>query len=267
VDIRVGEKTYEIADGGLVDWTQQLPQNHKNGMLISGFGFDLMYRILNGRDRATHIVIDVFANEDTNRYLCSMRDPERTREKILRKSGVLFNTRGYKATSISDITEATGLTKGAIYRHFKSKQGLEKETLLHLSEIMFEKLRSRVKSELTAPAKLRAVLKFFESYVTEPEIKGGCPLMNAAIEVDDAHPVLRKTATRVLDGLTGSVETILKNGIRYGQLRKDVDVTQYATLFVASLEGAIMMSKLRGNNDDIRRIIKHLERELKKIEL
>ena len=42
-----------------------------------------------------------------------MRDPQGTRETILKKSGVLFNTQGYKATSISDITEATGFTKGA----------------------------------------------------------------------------------------------------------------------------------------------------------
>ena len=56
-----------------------------------------------------------------------MRNPEQTREKILKKSGLLFNTQGYKATSISDITSATGFTKGAIYRHFKSKEELEKE--------------------------------------------------------------------------------------------------------------------------------------------
>ncbi len=196
-----------------------------------------------------------------------MRDPDKTKAKILRKSGVLFNTHGYKATSISDITDATGLTKGAIYRHFRSKEDLEKETLLHLSGIMYEKLRTLIKSELRAPAKLRAVFRYFESYVTRPVVKGGCPLMNVAIEADDAHPTLRKTATGILDTLTGSVEAILKNGIRYGQIRKDTDTQYYATVVVASLEGAIMMSKLRGNNDDIRRVVKHLDRALKKIEL
>lgn len=48
VDIRVNGKTYEIADGGFVDWTQQLLQNKKERMLSTGFGFDLMYRILSG---------------------------------------------------------------------------------------------------------------------------------------------------------------------------------------------------------------------------
>lgn len=195
-----------------------------------------------------------------------MRNPEVTREKILRKSGVLFNTKGYKATSISDITTATGYTKGAIYRHFESKEALEKETLFHLSSLMFAEVRMRVKKALTAPDKLRAVFAYFESYVTDPLVKGGCPLLNAAVEADDAHPALRKTALQILDILRQSVVTILENGIRYGQLKQGLDVEYYATLIIASTEGAIMMSRLRGNNDDMRRVIRHLEKVLKEIE-
>ena len=59
---------------------------------------------------------------------------------------------------------------------------------------------------------------------------------------------------------------ILKNGIRYQQIRKDTDTEYYATIIIASLEGAIMMSKLRGNNHDIKRVIKHLESLLGNIE-
>lgn len=48
VNILMKGKTYEIGDGGFVDWTQQLLQNKKERMLSTGFGFDLMYRILKG---------------------------------------------------------------------------------------------------------------------------------------------------------------------------------------------------------------------------
>jgi hypothetical protein len=48
VDIKVNGKNYEIADGGFVDWTQQLLQNKKERFLITGFGFEFMYRIMNG---------------------------------------------------------------------------------------------------------------------------------------------------------------------------------------------------------------------------
>ena len=70
-----------------------------------------------------------------------------------------------------------------------------------------------------------------------------------------------------MDILRDSVMTILKNGIRFGQLKKNIDVESFATVVIASLEGAIMMSKLRGNNDDIRRVTASLERQLDEIEV
>lgn len=198
--------------------------------------------------------------------LC-MRNPEVTKETILRQSGILFNTQGYKATSISNITDATGLTKGAIYRHFTSKDELEIETLNHLSTIMNEKVRQRVKEQATAGNKLRAVVQFFESYISNPPVEGGCPLLNAAVEADDAHPELRKTAVKILSGLRSSLVSILEKGIYYKQLKKGIDKDLYATLIIAALEGAIMMSKLSGNDDDIKRIIRHLEKQIAEIEI
>lgn len=196
-----------------------------------------------------------------------MRNPEVTKETILKKSGILFNTQGYKATSISNITDATGLTKGAIYRHFTSKDDLEIETLAHLSDIMNEKIRERIKAQATAGNKLRAVVKFFESYISNPPFEGGCPLLNAAVEADDAHPELRKEALKILNGLRSGLISILEKGIYYKQLKRGIDKELYATLIIASLEGGIMMSKLSGNDDDIKRTIKHLEKQISEIEI
>lgn len=48
VDIQLKDKIFEIGDGGFVDWTQQILQNKKERFLISGFGFELMHRLING---------------------------------------------------------------------------------------------------------------------------------------------------------------------------------------------------------------------------
>ncbi|HEY8512276.1 MAG TPA: TetR/AcrR family transcriptional regulator [Cyclobacteriaceae bacterium] len=196
-----------------------------------------------------------------------MRNPEYTRSRILQRSAVLFNTRGYQATSVSDITDATGFTKGAIYRHFKNKEELERQSLATMAEAMYDKLRAVVKPQPTAGKKLRALFGFFESYITDPPFKGGCPLMNAAIESDDAHPVLKREALKILDTLRKSIVTIIENGVKYKQIKPGVDAEFYATLIIASLEGAIMMGRLQGNNNDIRRILKHLTAQLTEIEL
>jgi TetR/AcrR family transcriptional repressor of nem operon len=195
-----------------------------------------------------------------------MRNPSATKGAILHHAGGLFNLQGYKATSISDITVATGYTKGAIYRHFKNKEKLEEQSLVYLMGVMFEKLRVQIKEKQTASDKLKAIIYFFESYVTKPPIKGGCPLLNVAIEADDNSPHLRKRAHAILDVLKESIIVILDNGIKFEQIRKDIDKEYYATVIIASLEGAIMMSKLSRTNHDIGMIIRHLEATIKTIE-
>lgn len=196
-----------------------------------------------------------------------MRNPEVTKETILKKSGILFNTQGYKATSISNITDATGLTKGAIYKHFSNKTELEQQTMAHLSGLLFTKMRDIIKNEKTAGDKLRAIFSFFETYISNPPLQGGCPLLNAAIESDDNHPSLRKESLKTLTTLRQSVMHILDKGIEHKQIKPDIDKDFYASLIIAGLEGSVMMSKLEGNNTDIVRMIKHLNKQLTEIEI
>jgi AcrR family transcriptional regulator len=196
-----------------------------------------------------------------------MRNPIETKGAILHHAGNLFNLQGYKATSISHITEATGLTKGAIYRHFKNKEKLEEQSLVYLTGVMFEKLKTEIKQQNNAIDKLKAIIHFFESYITKPPIKGGCPLMNAAIEADDQSPHLRKKAYTILEVLKESIVTILSNGQKFSQIKKNIEKEYYATIMIASLEGAIMMSKLSRTNHDIRMVISHLEKMIEEIKV
>jgi TetR/AcrR family transcriptional regulator, transcriptional repressor for nem operon len=187
-----------------------------------------------------------------------MRQPEITKDLILYKAGTLFNTKGYKATSISDITKATGLTKGAIYRHFTNKQSLESEAFEYLMSIVFTKLNKKIKAADNAKDKIYSVLSFFESYILKEPIKGGCPLLNVAIEVDDSNSLLKQQAQKVLDNLKLSVFKVLDNGIKFKQIKKDTNKQQITILLIAGIEGALMMSKLMGNNKDIKVMIKQL---------
>ena len=196
-----------------------------------------------------------------------MRNAEATKNKILTKSANLFNTQGYKATSISDITKATGLTKGAIYRHFESKQDLEQQALRQLSKLLFSHLSEDIKKAKTFQTKFDAIFKFFENYMDSPYYEGGCPLMNVAIEVDDSNSVLRQQAYNMLAQLKSAVVVIFKNGLQNNQIKDDIDVEYYATIFISALEGGIMMSKLERNKKAILYTITHLRGLVKSISL
>lgn len=194
-----------------------------------------------------------------------MRNAINTRELILKESANLFNTQGYKATSISDITKATGLTKGAIYRHFESKSDLEQQALRSLGKLMFTELGDYIQKAPTFQLKMDATFAFFEKYMHTPLYEGGCPLMNAAIEADDTNNALRQQTFNMLAQLKASLGKIIDNGIKNEQVNASVDSAFYATIFIATLEGGIMMSKLERNTDAISNTIVHLKKLVQEI--
>ncbi len=196
-----------------------------------------------------------------------MRNPELTKNQILESSSILFNTKGYKATSISDITEETGFTKGAIYKHFTNKEHLEIETFEYMVALISSKLKACIVYEKTAGAKLRALLNFFATYVNKPIIKGGCPLLNTAIEFDESKLPIKKLARKTLVDYKQTIIHILKKGKQYDQIQQGLDEEKFASFFFASIEGGIMVSKLSGKQGDMVAVIDYLEEAICNIEI
>jgi len=188
-----------------------------------------------------------------------MRSPEITKAKVLKEATALFNTKGYKATSLSDITEATGLTKGAIYRHFENKEVLEIEAFQKMMQAIFLNLNQKIKAENNTRDKLFCVLDLFQSYITNPFVIGGCPLLNVAVEVDDTNLELKQKAQQTLTVFRDSIEKIIINGKTHKQVRNLVNEKLVATVLIATLEGGVMMSKLQNSNTDIELVVNHLK--------
>ncbi len=187
-----------------------------------------------------------------------MRNAETTKQHIIKTSANLFNTQGYKATSISDITEATGFTKGAIYRHFENKQDLEKQALIELSKSMFESMGASIKTANTFETKFEAVFSFFENYMETPLYDGGCPLLNAAIEADDANIEMRGYVLNMLEKFKNAITTLIVNGQKNNQVKANINKQFYSNIIIATLEGSIMMSRLEKSVAPITDAVKHL---------
>lgn len=188
-----------------------------------------------------------------------MKSSEITKSKVLQEAITLFNTKGYRATSLSDITNATGLTKGAIYRHFENKEQLEIEAFQKMMHSIFNTLQKRIKAESNTRDKLFCVLELFQGYINNPFFSGGCPLLNVSTEVDDTTMVLKDKALQALTVFRNSIETIVINGKTYKEVNAIVNEKLVAIVIISSLEGAIMMSKLQDSNSDIEAVVKHLK--------
>jgi hypothetical protein len=87
---------------------------------------------------------------------------------------------------------------------------------------------------------------------------GGCPILNTAVESDDTHPLLRIHVQEAVNSIRALIASIVELGIRQGELADITDREQVATIVLATIEGAIMMSKLYGNDIYLDRAIEHL---------
>ena len=193
-----------------------------------------------------------------------MRNSEITKNKVLKESIKLFNTKGYKTTSLSDITLATGFTKGAIYRHFENKEDLEIDAFETIMKKVFAVMHGKISENKNTKDKLFSVLDLFQSYISNPFIVGGCPLLNVAIEFDNTDSKLKLKGQKALETIRETLKIIIQNGKKHNQVNLDVNEEVFATIFIATVEGGIMMSNLKNNNKDILIVVNHLKHWIEK---
>ncbi|SMC23395.1 transcriptional regulator, TetR family [Clostridium acidisoli DSM 12555] len=177
-----------------------------------------------------------------------MTKGENTRKYIIKKSAELFNQRGYAGSSLSDITEVTGIKRGGIYRHFACKDEIALEAYDYAVGIVNEKFTEAAKEQQSAIGKIMSLFKVYEQVVEHPPFIGGCPVLNTAVESDDTHPELRKKAQQSIERMLQYIKGILYEGIQNGELKPNLDTDSLATFIFSVLEGGIMLSKLEGNN-------------------
>lgn len=183
-----------------------------------------------------------------------MRNGTQTRENILRQAAALFNRQGFAGASMSDIMQATGLQKGGIYRHFESKEALALEAFDYAVGQMATRFTAALEGREHAIDRLEAIVGVFARLHDDPPVPGGCPMMNTAVQTDDAEsPALRDRARTAMDGLRTLVRQTVRKGIARGEVRADVDGDELATLLISTLEGGVAISRLYGDGVHVRR--------------
>ncbi|MDJ0572648.1 MAG: TetR/AcrR family transcriptional regulator [Pleurocapsa sp. MO_192.B19] len=188
-----------------------------------------------------------------------MSKAQQTKARIIHQAAELFNLKGYAGSSIADIMQATGLKKGGIYNHFKSKDELALEAFDYAASLLSQRIWSVVKTKRNAIERLQALVSSYLIYIDAPPIVGGCPILNTAIETDDTDSPLRDRALEAMNSSRSLIVRILQKGIKKGEVRSTVEPDTVATIIFSTLEGAIMMSKLERNPIHLKRAVAHLQ--------
>ncbi|MCX8124983.1 MAG: TetR/AcrR family transcriptional regulator [Spirochaetes bacterium] len=188
-----------------------------------------------------------------------MSKSERTRKLIIEKAAPIFNMRGYLGTSLSDITQALGMTKGAIYGNFSDKDEIALAALTYNFNQIRDAINQKVKKCPTAKEKLTAFAEFYVENFNIIAQKGGCPVLNSAVDADDTHPVLKKRVQSFINYWKENLIKIIRKGQTDGEISKDADADRFSTLFIAIIEGGILMSKTTGDKKHIRLAVDHIK--------
>jgi AcrR family transcriptional regulator len=183
-----------------------------------------------------------------------------TTQYILETVAPVFNRYGYAATSMSEITKATRLTKGAIYGNFENKEALALEAFNYNVRKIIGMVSEKMNAETTPVEKLKALTDFYRNYYQLTKKYGGCPLLNVGVDSKHQNPVLFKRVREIMTKLQKSIAQIIQQGIEQKQFKKEIDPQVVALRILSQIEGAAFMTNLMENDQHMKDVMDQIDR-------
>lgn len=165
-----------------------------------------------------------------------------TSEIILDKVAPIFNKQGYVGTSLTDITKATGLTKGAIYCNFLNKEDLALKAFQLNVNLAITPLFKLVASKEGSLNKLHAITEYQRSYYDLVKDRGGCPMLRAGVDTKFINPLLFKAAQNLSQKFTVGLTNIIKDGIANDEIKQNTNPDKYAKIILSLIEGSSLLT-------------------------
>ncbi len=182
------------------------------------------------------------ARKNLKRRATRLRDPERTRERLLQAAFREIYKSGFQSASLDTILASAGVTKGALYYYFKSKQGLgyavvEEVIAPHTYGQWVRPLQSRKDA-------IDALIGAVRDIPVRPsDVRGVCQLINLAQEMSPLDAGFRKRLAIIFDTWREAVASVLREGQTRGRIRRDVEPADAAGLLIAMVEGYGSLAK------------------------
>ena len=185
-----------------------------------------------------------------------------TRLRIIHTAADLFHKQGARATSPDEIIEASRTGKGQFYHYFKSKEGLIHEVLQnYLDEI--KKGASRVNYEINCWKDLE---KWFSAQVElqkNYEMTRGCPFGTLGNEVTENDELVRQDLSLIFEVIKNKLAAFFVREKARGNLSRRADAARIADFCIASMQGAMLMGKVRRSSETVEATVREALAHLK----
>jgi len=181
---------------------------------------------------------------------------------ILEKVAPIFNKQGYVGTSLSDLTEVTGLTKGAIYCNFENKEDLAVKAFELNVKIALLPLFKIIAAQEGSVNKLLAVTSYHRTYYNIVKKLGGCPMLRVGVDTKFNNPLLHKKSQKLSKKFLNGLASILHEGIENKEIQKSTEVDKNAKLILSIIEGSTLLAFTHNNKTIIADAMDFIDTEI-----
>jgi len=169
---------------------------------------------------------------------------EKTAAFIIETIAPIFNSQGYVGTSMSDLTKATKLTKGALYGNFENKESLALAAFDYNSVILITALDKEIALSNNPLEKLYLITGFYKKYHLFTKNMGGCPILNTGVDAQNINRKLAGVCKQLVKDIELKIAAILEEGSKEGILMLPVSSLQFAKQFFTMIQGAVAMASI-----------------------
>lgn len=194
-----------------------------------------------------------------------MQKGDETKEKILGVSLDLLHKRGYFATSINNIIDNSGIKKGSIYFHYKSKETLIIEVLNEAIE-RYEKQISKGVTHEAASDQIIDMINAITDYHVNGDISKGCLFGNMALEIGHDGSEISALIESFFKRWENKFISLLNIAEKNGEIKLKEPARVLARMILSSIEGGVLLSKISGNTESLKdcmKVIKSLINEIR----
>lgn len=191
------------------------------------------------------------------------RDPDATRERILRAAGDEILRSGYRSASLETILQGAGVTKGALYHHFANKKAL---AFAVIDEVYWPRMMALWMDPLDdADDPIEVMLARLAEVGQEPSgevLRNGCPLNNLSQEMSSVDEEFRRKLSGYFEEWKMRIADTVRRAIEKGSIRPDVDPEMVALFVLGAVEGAVGLAKNARSDAPLRACCEGLEQYL-----
>ncbi|MCB9188592.1 MAG: TetR/AcrR family transcriptional regulator [Flavobacteriales bacterium] len=169
---------------------------------------------------------------------------DRTKAFILEKVSPIFNAQGFAGTSLTDVLNATELTKGSVYGNFENKEDLAQKAFSYNLMQVLKPLQEKIAEHSSSIKKLKAITDFYRTYYGVMMELGGCPILNVVTDAKKINEPLYNEAVGAAQIMISNLEEIIELGISQKKFKKKINSRELALVIYGMIQGAVFLSSV-----------------------